>query len=235
MLCIGLQEASGQTRKLIQDAGHTVVMALDEIEVSAACKRHFFDVILLGPTLSGSKKRALGSLIDKHCPFAKVFELDTPSESRVSMDADSSLEASADGLSELVDRATAPTTQRQRILIADDAKAWRVQIRKLLESQPEWEIVDEACNGKQALEKAQELRPDIVLLDIGMPIMNGLQAANEIRQTCPGSLIIFVTQTSDDDLVQAASEIAAGYVLKANVLSELVPAIALAVRNLQVE
>lgn len=120
-----------------------------------------------------------------------------------------------------------PVSQRLRILIADDFMEWRRQIRRILSSRPEWEIVAEAGDGREALEKAKELRPDVVLLDLGMPVMNGLEAAAGIRQHCPGARIIFVTQTNDEAFVEAA--LAAGavaYVLKANVARELVALIA---------
>jgi len=112
-----------------------------------------------------------------------------------------------------------------RILLADDFEQWRVEIRRIVESRSEWEIVSEACNGQEALEQAQNLRPDVLLLDIGMPVMNGLEAGRRIRQSCPGSLIIFVTQNSDNGVMEAALEIAAGYVLKENVARELVPTV----------
>lgn len=122
--------------------------------------------------------------------------------------------------------------QRLRILIADDFPEWRIQIRKILNSRPEWEVIFEASHGHEAFQKSVELRPDIVLLDIGMPVMNGFQAALRIRQGCPGSHIIFVTHTRDEAVMRAALEMGAeGYVLKANIASELLPAIAAALAN----
>jgi DNA-binding NarL/FixJ family response regulator len=119
-----------------------------------------------------------------------------------------------------------------RILIADDFPEWRIQIRKILSSRPEWQVIFEACDGLEALEKAVELRPDVVVLDVGMPVMNGLQAGVKIRERCPGSHIIFVTQTRDLILMEAALEMgAAGFVLKTNVSAELVAVIAGALAN----
>jgi len=81
--------------------------------------------------------------------------------------------------------------------------------------------------------KAAELRPDIVLLDIGMPALNGIQAAEKIRQTTPGSKIVFLTQDNDTELRRAAafSTGAEGYVLKTNAVTDLFPAIATALCN----
>jgi len=113
-----------------------------------------------------------------------------------------------------------------RIVVADDYAEWRVRVRSMLQAQPEWEVIGEACDGVEVVQRAMELRPDIVLLDIGMPIMNGIEAARRIRQTSPASRIIFVTQESDADTRIAALAIGAeAYLLKANAASELLPAI----------
>lgn len=123
--------------------------------------------------------------------------------------------------------------KRLRILIADDYPEWRAQIRKILSSRPEWEIVAEARDGQDAFEKAVQLRPDLVLLDIAMPVLNGLQAAIRIRQHCPGSLIIFVSQINDRAVREAAVDVGAvAYVLKANAAAELLAAIMAAQDNI---
>ena len=118
------------------------------------------------------------------------------------------------------------------VLVADDVFDWRVQIRSMVRRRPEWRVICEACDGLQAAEKAAELRPDIVLLDIGMPVLNGIEAAKRIRQTSPTSKIIFVTQDNDEDVRMAA--LASGaeeYVVKANAATELLPAIDAALAN----
>ena len=96
----------------------------------------------------------------------------------------------------------------------------------------EWQVICEVCDGLQAVEKAAELRPDIVLLDIGMPTLNGIEAAKRIRQGSPGSRIIFVTQDNDEDVRMAALATGAeAYLVKANAGSELLPAIDAALGN----
>jgi DNA-binding NarL/FixJ family response regulator len=118
------------------------------------------------------------------------------------------------------------------ILVADDALDWRVRIRSLVQERPEWLVSAEVCDGLLAVEKATELHPDIVLLDIGMPILNGIQAAKRIRQASPGSRIIFVTQENDEDVRLSALAVGAeGYLLKANAATELLPAIDAALWN----
>jgi DNA-binding NarL/FixJ family response regulator len=120
-----------------------------------------------------------------------------------------------------------------RILVADDLPVWRVAVRHLLEARPEWQVI-EACDGREAVEKATELNPDIVLLDIGMPILNGLEAAEKIRAATPSSKLIFLTMNGDGELKTAALATGAkAYLLKANAGRELLPTIAAALDGQQ--
>ena len=117
------------------------------------------------------------------------------------------------------------------ILVADDLPVWRVKVRHLLQAYPEWEVT-EACDGMEAVQKAAQLHPDIILLDIGMPILSGLEAAQQISKTSPASIIVFLTQHTDSELMSAARNTGAkGYVLKANAATELLPVIAAALPN----
>lgn len=118
------------------------------------------------------------------------------------------------------------------VLIVDDLAKWRTEVRKLLEKQSDWQVVAEACDGLQAIQRAAELSPDLVLLDIGMPYLNGLEAAAKILQISPRSAIVFLTQESDADIRSAALDTGArGYVLKANAASELLPTITAVLLN----
>ena len=97
----------------------------------------------------------------------------------------------------------------------------------MLETSPELRVVAQAGDGLEAIQKAQELKPDLILLDIGLPNLDGLEAANRIRQVAPDAKIIFLTQNSDKDVVQAAlSNGARGYVLKTDASRELLLAVA---------
>ena len=110
--------------------------------------------------------------------------------------------------------------------MADDFSQWRSVVRTILQNRPEWVIVCEANNGDEAVQKAVEHEPDIALLDIAMPILNGFEAAKRIQRVCPGCRIIFLTQNHDIEIVQSAIHMGAGaYVLKANALSDLSVAI----------
>jgi DNA-binding NarL/FixJ family response regulator len=114
-----------------------------------------------------------------------------------------------------------------RVLVVDDFEPWRQQCCSILQKQPELSVVAEVADGLDAVQKAQELKPDLILLDIGLPNLNGLEVANRIRQVAPGAKIIFLTQNSDRDMVRAAlSAGAQGYVLKIDAGSELLPAVA---------
>jgi DNA-binding NarL/FixJ family response regulator len=109
-----------------------------------------------------------------------------------------------------------------RILLVDDFKPWRMAASRILRPTPEFQIVGEASDGVEAIEKAAALHPDVVLLDIGMPLLNGLEAARQIRQASPQSKIIFLTGQDDDELRSAAFAAGAeGYVVKARAAREL--------------
>jgi DNA-binding NarL/FixJ family response regulator len=121
-----------------------------------------------------------------------------------------------------------------RILIADDYKDWRNQVRLLLRARPELQIICEASDGSEAVQKAEELRPDLVLLDIGLPYLNGIEAARRIRQLSPSSKIVFLSMDNSLDGVQVAMSTSAhGYVYKARARSELLPAIDAVLRGEQ--
>jgi DNA-binding NarL/FixJ family response regulator len=119
-----------------------------------------------------------------------------------------------------------------RILLADDFAPWRSELLSFLRSKTEWEIVFEACNGLEAVQKTVELHPDVVLLDISMPSLNGIEAARRIRKLSPDCKIIILTQDADEDLMSAALEVGAlAYVLKAEIATKLIPAIQAVLRT----
>jgi DNA-binding NarL/FixJ family response regulator len=119
-----------------------------------------------------------------------------------------------------------------RILIVDDYEFWRYCVVSMLRDYPEFEIVGEGSDGLDAIEMSAELHPDIVLLDVGLPELNGFEAAREIRKVSPASSIVFLAQSCDEALVNEAAKVGArGYVSKMDAASELVPAMKAALTN----
>src|SRR5271168_1648497 len=117
-------------------------------------------------------------------------------------------------------------TQTARIILVDDFKPWRRLVASLLKDNPDWEVIFEASDGLEAVQKAEELKPDLIVLDIGLPKLNGIEAARRIRQLSPSSRIIFLTQDNSVDAVQEAlSTGALGYVYKIDARSALLPAV----------
>src|SRR5258706_16172198 len=121
-----------------------------------------------------------------------------------------------------------------RILVADDYEGWRRQVRLLLQARPEWQVIAEASDRSEAIQKAEELKPDLILLDISLPELNGIEAARRIRQLSPSSKIVFLSQNNDRDVVRAAlSTGALGYVHKTDAQNEALPAVDAVLRGKQ--
>ena len=96
----------------------------------------------------------------------------------------------------------------------------------MLRKMPELQIIGEASDGLEVVRKAEKLRPDLILLDVGLPKLDGIEAARRIRALSPESKIIFVSQQSDPDVVQEALNLGAqGYIVKTRVASDLLPAL----------
>ena len=113
-----------------------------------------------------------------------------------------------------------------RILIADDHQAVRQGLRWVLEKHAGWEVCGEAADGWEALEKAKSLKPDVILLDIRMPNLGGLEAAPMIRKEVPASEILIISQQDTaESLLLALNSGAQGFVSKYAVDTDLVPAI----------
>jgi DNA-binding NarL/FixJ family response regulator len=115
---------------------------------------------------------------------------------------------------------------RIRILIADDHAIVRRGLRTLIESQAGWEVCAEACNGRDALERAADLKPDVAILDIGMPELNGLDAARQILKANPETEVLILTMHQSEEVVAEVLKAGArGYVLKSDADDHLVAAI----------
>ena len=113
-----------------------------------------------------------------------------------------------------------------RVLVVEDFAPFLQFIRSTLAERLDVQVIGEASDGLEAVHRAEELKPDLILLDIGLPTLNGIEAARQIRQLCPESKIIFVSQESDADIVQEALSFGAlGYVVKTMAGGELLTAI----------
>jgi len=113
-----------------------------------------------------------------------------------------------------------------RILIADDYEVVRRGMRCILEVIPHWKVVAEAATGREAVEKAAEFKPDIVLLDIGMPELSGLEAMRQILKNTPETKVLIFTEDESEDLARAALESGAlGYLFKSATNQQLLAAV----------
>ena len=113
-----------------------------------------------------------------------------------------------------------------RVLMVDDYEPWRSFATRTLQKKPELQVVSEASDGLEAVQKAQELKPDLILLDIGLPTLNGIAAARRILQNAPKTKILFVSEQRSSDIVEEALGTGArGYVVKSNAATELWPAV----------
>ena len=125
--------------------------------------------------------------------------------------------------------ATSTAVQPQtdvRILIADDHEVVRQGLRALLHAENGFAVCGEAKTGREAVRKVRNLRPDIVVLDVSMPELNGIDAARQIRGACETCKVLILTMHDRDDLLRSALQLgASGYVLKTDATSELVAAI----------
>jgi DNA-binding NarL/FixJ family response regulator len=113
-----------------------------------------------------------------------------------------------------------------RILIADDHDVVRSGVRAILEAQAGWEVVGEAANGKDAVDQALTTRPDIVVLDYGLPVMNGIEATRQIRTRVPGAEVLIFTMHDTATLVREVLEAGArGFLLKSDARRFLIAAV----------
>jgi DNA-binding NarL/FixJ family response regulator len=110
--------------------------------------------------------------------------------------------------------------------VVEDNEPWHRFFSTTLQKQPEIEIIGRVSDGLQAVHRAERLKPDLILMDIGLPTLNGIEAARRIRDVSPTSKILFVSENRSPEVAQKAlSDGAGGYVIKSGAASELLPAV----------
>jgi DNA-binding NarL/FixJ family response regulator len=115
---------------------------------------------------------------------------------------------------------------RLRILLADDHTLVRQGLRKVLEERPEWEVVAEAGDGREAVRQAEEARPDVAIVDVAMPLLNGIEAVRQIARKAPGTRVLVLSMHADEAYVtQMLRAGAAGYLLKDSADVDLLQAV----------
>jgi DNA-binding NarL/FixJ family response regulator len=119
-----------------------------------------------------------------------------------------------------------------RILIADDHEIVRVALRQILEAEQNWRVVAEAGDGKQAVTKASETKPDVCVVDYAMPVLNGLEVTRQVRALVPNAEVLIFTMHETEKLVSELVRAGArGYLLKSDAQSHLVEAVAAVARH----
>jgi two-component system nitrate/nitrite response regulator NarL len=120
--------------------------------------------------------------------------------------------------------------RRVRIFIADDHPVIRMRVRSTLERHPHFEVCGEAQDGAKAIEEAKKLKPDVIVLDVSMPVLNGFEAAREITPILPTTAIVILSSSTDRAFIEEAKKVGArAYVAKSRAGEELVKAIEAAV------
>jgi DNA-binding NarL/FixJ family response regulator len=110
-----------------------------------------------------------------------------------------------------------------RVLIVDDCEPWRREVSSLLSESDCVQVVGESSEGQDAIQRSKDLQPDLVLLDIQLPRMNGLMAARSIRDACPNTRILFLSSYQGLDIMQEALHLGDGFVVKADAARDLLP------------
>ena len=118
-----------------------------------------------------------------------------------------------------------------RILIVDDYEPWRGYVRSILAANADIEIVGESADGLDAIKRSEELQPGLVLLDIQLPSMNGLEVARQIGVVSPGSEVLFLSSTQSVEVMREALKFGSGFVMKSDAEQDLLPIVQAICRN----
>jgi DNA-binding NarL/FixJ family response regulator len=233
-------------KKTLENQDYSVVVACDREQAEKTLRAHEPDMIILGTIMPRGDAFLFHRWMKQTLGFSNLplMVIDAPSEKQLlkgwrtdeglQMDAEEYLAkpiepvALIPRIQALLDRAT----KKIRVLIVDDHAVVRDGIRSVLSLQRDMQVIGEAMNGREALKKTQELIPDVVVMDIVMPVMNGLDAAREICQKCRPTKVLMLTQYDDEENVLASRQVgAAGFIPKAAASSRLLTGIRSAARG----
>jgi DNA-binding NarL/FixJ family response regulator len=230
-------EVLGQT---LEKENYVVVAAYDRGEAEAKVRDHEPDIIILGTIMPRGDAFLFHKWMKQTLGFSNlpIMVINAPPDKQLlkgwrmdegmQMDAEDFLAKPVEPVS-LIPRIQAlldRTTKKIRVLIVDDHAVVRDGIRSVLALQRDMQVIGEAVNGKEALDKTIELVPDVVVMDIVMPVMNGLDAAREICQKCKSAKVLMLTQYDDEENVLASRQVGAvGFIPKAAASSRLLTGI----------
>jgi DNA-binding NarL/FixJ family response regulator len=114
-----------------------------------------------------------------------------------------------------------------RVLTVDDHEFWRQFVASTLQTLPELQIAGEACDGLEGVQKSEELQPDLIIMDIGLPSLNGIEAARRIRKASTKPIILFLSENRSPEIAkEILRTCGSGYVVKSDAARELLPAVA---------
>jgi DNA-binding NarL/FixJ family response regulator len=227
-------------KETLEKKDYVVVAAYDREQAERTLRNNEPDMVVLGTILPRGDaflfhkwmKQTLGfgnlPLMVINAPPEKQLLKGWRMDEGMQMDAEDFLAKPVDPVSlipriqALLDRAT----KKIRVLIVDDHAVVRDGIRAVLSLQRDMQVIGEAVNGKEALQKTVELVPDVVVMDIVMPVMNGLDAAREICQKCKPAKVLMLTQYDEQENVLASKKVGAvGFIPKAAASSRLLTGI----------
>jgi len=224
----------------LESKSYSVAVSSERRQAEDMVRSHEPDLVILGTIMPRGDaflfhqwlKRSLGfsnlPIIVVNAPPEKQRIKGWRAEEGMQCDAEDFLSRPIE-LSALVpriDKLLDKVTRRIRVLVVDDHAVVRDGIRAVLALQKDMQVVGEAVNGKDALEKTIELLPDVVLMDIVMPEMNGMDATREICRQCPQAKVLMLTQYDDEENVIASSQAGAlGFIPKTVVSSQLLKGI----------
>jgi DNA-binding NarL/FixJ family response regulator len=227
-------------KNTLEKQNYVVAMAYDREEAERKVRSHEPDIIILGTIMPRGDAFLFHKWMKQTLGFSNlpIMVINAPPEKQLlkgwrmdegmQMDAEDFL-AKPVATSSLVPRIQVlldRKTKKIRVLIVDDHAVVRDGIRSVLALQRDMQVIGEAVNGQEALEKTLELVPDVVVMDIVMPVMNGLDAAREICQKCKSAKVLMLTQYDDEENVMASRQVGAvGFIPKAAASSRLLTGI----------